>query len=101
MIKDVGAKGESNFSFRRSATMSKAKVDLKRDDLLINYTTEDSMLIDAKDKRSWRGAREKDARFLQHIIEGTTDEGDVVFDCTASTGEFHLNMCPLNQLRHT
>ncbi len=73
--------------------MLKAKVDLMLDDLLMNYTTEDSMLMNDMDRMPWRGAREKDARLLRHIIEGTTDEGDVVMDCTASTGEFGVNMC--------
>jgi hypothetical protein len=59
----------------------------------MNYTTEDSMLMNDMDRMPWRGAREKDARLLRHIIEGTTDEGDVVLDCTASTGEFQVNMC--------
>jgi hypothetical protein len=88
LVKDLGAKRKSNFFFKRSSTMLKAKVDLHRDDLLINYTTEDSMLMNDMDRMPWRGAREKDARFIQFIIEGTTDEGDLVLDCTASTGEF-------------
>ena len=88
LVKDLGARGKSNFDFKRSAMMMKAKVDLKRDDLLINYTTEDSMMMCDMDQLPWRGAREKDARFIQFIIEGTTNEGDVVLDCTASTGEF-------------
>jgi adenine specific DNA methylase Mod len=88
LVKDRGAKGKSEFFFKRSPTMVKAKVDLKRDDLPMNYTTEDSMLLNNMDRKPWRGAREKDARLLRHIIEGTTNKGDIVLDCTASTGEF-------------
>ena len=87
-VKHVENRGKSNFYFRRSQTMLKAKVDLRRDDLLMNYTTEDTMKMNDMDRMAWRGAREKDARFIQFIIEGTTDEGDIVLDCTASTGEF-------------
>lgn len=67
--------------------MLKAKVDIRRDDILINYTTEETMLMNELTSLPWRGAREKDARFYQFIIEGTTEEGDLVLDCTASTGE--------------
>ena len=86
LVKDRGARRKSKFCFKRSPTMVKAKVDFQRDDLLMNYTTEDSMLMNDMDRRPWRGAREKDARLLRHIIEGTTEEGDIVLDCTASTG---------------
>ena len=68
--------------------MVKVKVDLKRDDLLMNYTTEDSMLMNDMDQRPWRRAQEKDARLLRHIIEGITEEEDLVLDYTASIGEF-------------
>ena len=87
-VKHVENRGKSNFYFRRSQTMLKAKVDLRRDDLLMNYTTEDTMKMNDMDRMAWCSAREKDARFIQFIIESTTDEGDIVLDCTASTGEF-------------
>jgi len=88
MVKDLGARGKSQFFFRCSQTMLKAKVDLQRDDILINYTTEDTMLQNEFTNLPWHGAREKDARLMQFIIEGRTEDGDVVFDCTTSTGEF-------------
>ncbi len=81
--------------------MLKAKVDLKHDDLLINYTTEDSMLMNNMDQMPWRRAREKDARFIQFIIEGTTDKGDLVLDCTTSTGEFGFSKVGFQFLCHT
>jgi hypothetical protein len=34
----------------------------------------------------WRRTREKDPLFLQIFIESTTAVGDIVLDCTASTG---------------
>ena len=74
------------FKFRRSQAMVKAKVNMEIDDILINYTTEETMIINKDTRRAWCGPCEKDARFVQFIIEGTTDEGDIVVDCTASTG---------------
>lgn len=35
----------------------------------------------------WHGPHEKDARFFQFLIEGTTIEGDIVLDCTIGTGK--------------
>jgi hypothetical protein len=67
--------------------MAKARVDLRKDDMYMNYTNEDTQLMNKATSRPWRGAREKDARFLQFFIEGTTEEGDLILDCTASTGK--------------
>ena len=36
----------------------------------------------------WRGAREKDPLLMQMLIESTTSFGDLVMDCTVSTGMF-------------
>jgi len=58
--------------------------------MLMNYTTKDTMLINEATSILWQGGREKDPRFMQFLIEGTIDEGDVVFDYTASTGEFGI-----------
>jgi len=46
------------------------------------------MLYNEFTNLSWQGTREKDAKLMQFIIEGTIDDGDVVFDCTGSMGEF-------------
>jgi hypothetical protein len=34
----------------------------------------------------WRGSREKDPLLFQLLIESTTQVGDIVLDCIASTG---------------
>jgi len=68
--------------------MQKAKVDLKQHDMLINYTTKDTMLVNEAISIPWRGGCKKDIHFLQFLIEGTIEEGDVVLDCTAATSEF-------------
>ena len=88
LVKDRGEKGKSKFVLKRTEAMQKAKVDLRRHNMLMNYTTEETMFINEATLIPWRGAREKDARFIQFLIEGTTEEGDVVLDCTASTGRF-------------
>jgi len=88
MVKDNGPNGKSRFSLKFTEVMQKAKVDLKRHEMLINYTTEDTMLINEATSIPWRGGHKKDIHFLQFMIEGTTEEGDIVLDCTATTGEF-------------
>lgn len=61
-----------------------AGIDLEEDDLLHNFTTAKTQLMNGK--IPWRGAREKDPRFLQILVEASTDPGDVVLDYNASTG---------------
>lgn len=62
-----------------------AGIDLEEDDLLHNFTTAKTHLMNGA--VPWRGAREKDPRFLQILVEASTDPGDVVLDYNASTGE--------------
>ena len=44
----------------------------------------------------WRGGREKDPILLQMLIESTTQTGDIVLDCTASTGKDFLSILLVN-----
>lgn len=90
MVKDLGEKGKSNFSFKCSTTMKSASVDMGRDDMLINYTLEGDLAMNGG--IPWRGPREKDPRLFQLLLEGTTVEGDLVLDCTASTGDLSSTM---------
>jgi hypothetical protein len=46
--------------------------------------TKDTQLMNGN--TPWRGGREKDPILLQLLIESTTDVGDIVLDCTTSTG---------------
>ena len=73
---------------RQTLAMTKAKWNLERKDMVINYITEETMLVDKESGKPWRGLREKDARFLQFFIEGCSDKEDVVLDCTVATGLF-------------
>ena len=85
-VKDLGEKQKSAFTFRQTQAITKAKWNLQRKDMVINYITEETMLVDKESKKPWGGPREKDARFLQFFIEGCSDEEDVVLDCIAATG---------------
>ena len=69
-MKDVGEKMKSTFTFRQTPAMTKAKWNLERKEIVINYITEETMLVDKESGKLWRGPREKDARFLQFFIEG-------------------------------
>ena len=86
MVKDFGDKGKSNFSFKRTSMMKKAGIDLVLNDMMMNYTFEDNMAMNGS--KPWWAARKKDPRFFQMLLEATTVEGDLVLDCTASTGDY-------------
>jgi hypothetical protein len=58
-------------------------IDVAVDDVLFNLVTKDTQLM--RGSTSWRGSREKDPLLLQLLIESTTNVGDIVLDCTAST----------------
>jgi predicted metal-dependent RNase len=88
LVKKLDKRRKSQFKFKLTEAMKKAKVDLERDDTLINYSTVDSMAMNGG--VSWWGPRKKDARLLQFIIEGTTNDGDIVLDNTGATGKVKL-----------
>jgi hypothetical protein len=60
-------------------------IDVAVDDVLFNLVTKDAQLM--RGSTPWRGGREKDPLLLQLLIEPTTQVGDIVLDCTASTGK--------------
>ena len=74
----------STFSIRPMAEPDSAGIDVAADDVLFNLVTKDSQLM--RGSIPWRGGREKDPLLLQLLIEATTFLGDIVLDCTASTG---------------
>ena len=83
-MKDLQTKGESKFAFKRTQMMKKAGVDVEIDDMLMNYMHEDDLSMNGS--KPWRGAREKDPRFFTLFLEATSSEGDIIMDCSASTG---------------
>jgi hypothetical protein len=74
----------STFSIRPMAELNSVGIDIAVDDVLFNLVTKDNQLM--RDSTPWRGGREKDPFLLQLLIESTTEVGDIVLDCTASTG---------------
>jgi hypothetical protein len=60
-------------------------IDLYEDDLLHNFVTRDSQLMNGT--IPWRGSREKDPLLLQMLIEACTKVGDIVVDCIVAIGD--------------
>jgi hypothetical protein len=73
----------STFSIRPMAELDSVGIDVAVDDVLFNLVTKESQLM--RGSSPWRGGREKDPLLLQLLIESTTQLGDIVLDCTAST----------------
>jgi hypothetical protein len=78
----------STFSIRSMAELDSVGIDVAVDDVLFNLVTRDTQLM--RGSSPWRGGREKDPVLLQLLIESTTQVGDIVLDCTASTGTTFL-----------
>jgi hypothetical protein len=74
----------STFSIRPMDELESVGIDVAVDDVLFNLVTKDTQLM--RGSTPWRGGREKDSVLLQLLIESTTHVGDIVLDCTASTG---------------
>jgi hypothetical protein len=78
----------STFSIGPVAELDSVGIDVAVDDVLFNLVTKDTQLKNGN--IPWRGGREKDPLLLQLLIESTTQVGDIVLDCTASTGMYFL-----------
>jgi hypothetical protein len=74
----------SKFVLHSNEDTREAGIDLEEDDLLHNFTCAKSQLMNGN--IPWRGAREKDPKFVQIFLEASTIPGDIVFDYNASTG---------------
>jgi hypothetical protein len=70
------------------AELDSVGIDVAVDDIIFNLVTKDAQLMSSS--TPWRGGRVKDPIFLQLLIESTTQVGDIVLDCTASTGTWFL-----------
>jgi hypothetical protein len=73
----------STFSIWPMAELDSIGIDVAVDDVLFNLVTKDNQLM--RGNTPWRDGREKDTLLLQLLIESTTQVGDIVLDCTAST----------------
>jgi hypothetical protein len=76
---------KSTFSIRPMYELDPIGIDVAVDDVLFNLVTKDAQLM--RGSTPWRGGRKKDPLLLQLLIESTTQVGDIVLDCTASTGK--------------
>ena len=76
----------SLFTFHQVEAHKALDFHIGRDDLVQNCCEKEDLAMNGP--IPWRGPREKARSFLQMIIEGTTLPGDIVMDCTASTGLF-------------
>jgi hypothetical protein len=85
MVKAFPGASEPAFSFQPLKELEALEIDVSTDDVLHNLVTKDSQLM--KGSTPWRGTREKDPLLMQMLIESTTSLGDLVMDCTASTGK--------------
>jgi hypothetical protein len=82
----------STFSIEPVAELDSIGIDFAVDNVLFNLVTRDTQLM--RGSIPWRGGREKDPVLLQLLIESTTEVGDIVLDCTTSTGTlFLVNLC--------
>jgi hypothetical protein len=66
------------------AKLDSVGIDVAVDDVLFNLVTKDTQLM--RGSTPWSGGRKKDPLLLQLLIESTMQVGDIVLDCTASTG---------------
>jgi hypothetical protein len=74
----------STFSIGPVVELDSIGIDIAIDDVVFNLVTKDTQLKNGN--IPWRGGREKDPLLLQLLIESTTNIGNIVLDCTASTG---------------
>jgi hypothetical protein len=66
------------------AALDPVGINVAVDDVLFNLVTKDTQLM--RGSTPWRGGRQKDPLLVQLLIESTTQVGDIILDCTASTG---------------
>ena len=86
----------STFSITPVLELDSIGINVADDDVLFNLVSKDTQLMSGTSP--WRRGREKDPILLQMLIESTTQFGDIVLDCTASTGKDFLFKILINLL---
>jgi hypothetical protein len=84
MVRSYPRLPSSTFSIGPVAKLDAVGINVAVDDVLFNLVTKDTQVM--RGNTPWRGGREKNPVLLQLLIESTTQVGDIVLDCTASTG---------------
>ena len=87
-MKSIPGVPASTFSITPVPELDSIGINIVDDDVLFNLVTKDTQLMSGTSP--WRGGREKDPILLQTLIESTTQFGDIVLDCTTSTGKDFL-----------
>ena len=72
------------FAFQHVPSHDAVEVDVSKDDILQNFLGRDDVAINGG--VLWRGPCEKANAFMQMLVEALSSPGDLVMDCTASTG---------------
>lgn len=84
LVRDTAGASAPSFSFQPVQELLDLDIDVSSDDVLHNLVTKETQMM--RGSIPWRGSREKDPLLLQMLIEATTSPGDIVMDCSASTG---------------
>jgi hypothetical protein len=84
LVRDIAGDLAPAFSFQPVQELLDFDIDVGSDDVLHNLVTKETQMM--RGTTPWRGSREKDPLLLQMLIEVTTSPGDIVMDCSASTG---------------
>ena len=84
----------TSFTFNKNEALSKMGMGVEESDVLFNYTSANFQSMQGL--IPWRGAREKDASFLQMLIEVVSQPQAIVLDAFASIGQ---SFSYLNQVR--
>jgi hypothetical protein len=85
MVKKFVGASEPAFSLQPVEELEALEIDVSTDDVLHNLVMKESQLM--RGSIPWRGSKEKDPLLLQMLIESTTSVGDLVMNCTTSTGK--------------
>ena len=83
-VKSLDGIPPSEFTFQQIPTLDRHGVHVARDDILQNFIGRNDQMMNGC--MPWRGPREKSTLFMQMLIEASSLPGDLVLDCTASTG---------------
>ena len=86
LVRKLPGVDPSKFQFQPCPpSLAKLNLDVAANDVLHNFTNLETMTMDNNSK-PWRGAREKDPRLLQMLIQRCSFPNDVIMDCNAATG---------------
>lgn len=84
VVRGSGPRTDLEFPFQFVPSHAAVGVNVGRDDILQNFCNKSDLSMNGV--VPWRGPREKAREFMQMLVEGLSEPGDVVVDCTAATG---------------